>query len=464
VTTDQAAPRADPATPPVAPRRPEPAPTYDIDAERVVLGAMLLDRTAVEDLAEILTAADFYRPIHGTIYTAILNRYGAGEPTDPVAVAAHLLATGDLQRIGGAPYLQELLAVVPTAASGTWYARTIADHAGRRRLTTAAVTISQAATTPSLSLADAQDRAGAALHAAITVEADTAPSRAADLVTDAFNAIDEAAEHKGLRGIHTGLTDLDMLTGGWQAGQLIVIAGRPGMGKSVAALDCARLNAIKYKIPTLFSTLEMSKPEVMQRILSAEASVPHHAIVHGEVNDDDWTRLGHKAADLADAPLFIDDANVNLIQLRTRARRIKERHGLGLLVVDYLQLMPAIVGNGRDRGREREVAELSRGLKLLAKELMCPVIAVSQLNRGPDGRNDKRPGLHDLRESGAVENDADVVILIYREDYYDKECPRAGEADFIVAKNRHGATDTVTCVAQLRCMRFVDLANVEDRL
>lgn len=432
--------------------------THDVGSERLVLGAMLLNAHAVDEVTDLLTAADMYRPNHATIFTAIINRYAAGEPTDPTAVAAHLLNTGELLRVGGVEYLYDLLAGVPLGAETAWHARRIAEMSGRRRLSLAGITINQVATSPTLSLAEAQDRAGAAFHAAITIDADTAPTRVGDLADRALANIEAAGQRRGLRGITTGVMDLDKLTGGYQAGQLIVIAGRPGMGKSVAALDCARINSVRHGVPVLFTTLEMSKDEVMGRFLSAQTGVPHHRIIDGSPNDSEWTSLARAAAEIQDAPLFVDDQNVNLVQLRSRARRIKERHGLGLVVVDYLQLMPAIVTAGRDRGREREVAELSRGLKLLAKELMCPVIAVSQLNRGPDTRNDKRPSLADLRESGAVENDADVVILLFREDYYDKESPRASEADFIVAKNRHGATDTVTCLAQLHCMRFMDFS------
>jgi replicative DNA helicase len=436
---------------------PQPAATFDIGAEQIVLGAMLMSTNAIEDVTDRLDADDFYRTTHATIYRAIVSRYANGEPTDVVAIVAHLLTTSDLVRIGGAPYLHELMAAVATVGSASWYARTVADCAGRLRLSNAAAAVAQAATSPALTLSEAQDRAGQAVHEAITSNSDTGPSRAGDLLADAFDRIEQAGKRKGLRGITTGFADLDRLTGGLQPGRLYVVAGRPGMGKTVVGLDFVRVNAIRNGVPSMFVTLEMGKDEVMDRILSAQTSIPHHFIQDGDVNDANWTQLARAGAEVDAAPLYIDDSNVNLVQLRTRARRIKQRHGLGLLVVDYLQLMTS---SKKPENRQQEVSELSRGLKLLAKELEVPLVAVSQLNRAADARTDKRPSLADLRESGSIEQDADAVILLYREDYYDRESPRSGEADFIIAKHRHGATDTITVASQLHCMRFTDMAIV----
>jgi replicative DNA helicase len=235
-----------------------------------------------------------------------------------------------------------------------------------------------------------------------------------------------------------------------------VVAGRPGLGKSTLAVDTVRSAAIKHGKPAAIFSLEMSKPEIVLRLLSAEARVPLNSLRSGHLSDDDWTKLARRMGEIEAAPLFIDDTpSMTLMEIRAKARRLKQVHGLSLLVVDYLQLLSAAK---RTESRQQEVADLSRGLKLLSKEIACPVIAVSQLNRGPEQRADKRPMLSDLRESGSIEADADVVVLMHRDDYYDRESPRAGEADVIVAKHRNGATDTVTVAAQLHLSRFVDMA------
>jgi len=259
-----------------------------------------------------------------------------------------------------------------------------------------------------------------------------------------------------MTGVPTGFSDLDRLLNGLHPGQLIIVAGRPGLGKSTVSMDFARNAAIRSNCASAIFSLEMSKIEMVMRLLSAEARVPLHVLRSGQLTDDDWSKLARRMGEISEAPIFVDDTpSMNLMEIRAKARRLKQRHNLKLLVVDYLQLMTS---PKRTESRQQEVADLSRGLKLLAKEIECPVIAVSQLNRGPEQRTDKRPQLSDLRESGSIEQDADVVILLHRDDYYDKESPRAGEADFIVAKHRNGPTDTVTVAAQLHLSRFVDMA------
>jgi replicative DNA helicase len=258
-----------------------------------------------------------------------------------------------------------------------------------------------------------------------------------------------------MSGVPTGFQDLDRLTNGLHPGQMIVIAGRPGSGKSTMGLDVARAAAIKHGQSSVIFSLEMSKTEITMRLLSAEARVALAHMRSGNMTDDDWARLARRMGEVADAPLFIDDSpNLSMMEIRSKARRLKQRHDLKLVVVDYLQLMQ---GNKRSESRQQEVSEISRALKLLAKELEVPVIAMSQLNRGAEQRTDKKPQLADLRESGAIEQDADVVILLHREEQYEKESPRAGEADFIVAKHRNGPTQTVTVASQLHYSRFVDM-------
>jgi replicative DNA helicase len=281
----------------------------------------------------------------------------------------------------------------------------------------------------------------------------------ADLLPPTLDEIEAVGSRGGgMTGVPTGFEELDRLLNGLHPGQLIIVAGRPGLGKSTAAMDFARSASVKHSMASAIFSLEMSKIEIVTRMLSAEAKVPMHVLRSGQLSDDDWTRLARRMGEISEAPVFVDDTpNMTLMEIRAKARRLKQRHDLKLVVVDYLQLMTS---PKRVESRQQEVADLSRGLKLLAKEIECPVIAVSQLNRGPEQRTDKRPQLSDLRESGSIEQDADVVILLHRDDYYDKESPRAGEADFIVAKHRNGPTDTVTVAAQLHFSRFVDMAIV----
>jgi replicative DNA helicase len=432
----------------------------NLGAEQIVLGAMMLSKDAIGDIAAILEPADFYRPWHATIYRTILNQYAAGEPTDAVPVAERLATDRQFADKGGAAYLHTLIEAVPTAANGAYYARLVAEKAARRALIGAGTRIVQLATTAPADLdrpGDLADRASQFLYEAISRNDTGDLIPVGHLLTTTLEAIEEAGRTKGLRGLSTGFIDLDRLTGGLRPGQLVVIAGRPAMGKSVLATDVARHTALHapYR-PVAFFSLEMSNDELMNRLTAAETGVPLHAINEGRLSDSDWTKVARRYGEIENAPLYIDQTpHITLAEIRAKARRQAAREPLGLIVVDYLQLMATA---GRSDSREREVAEISRGLKILAKEIGCPVIAVAQLNRGAEQRTDKRPMLSDLRESGAIEADADLVILLYREDYYDKESPRAGEADFIVAKNRGGPTDTITVASQLHLSRFADMA------
>ena len=270
----------------------------------------------------------------------------------------------------------------------------------------------------------------------------------------------EAISNRGgnMVGVPTGFADLDSLTNGLHAGQLIILAARPALGKSTLALDIARTASIKHSLTSVIFSLEMSRNEIIMRLLSAEAQVALHHMRAGSMSDNDWTKLATKMGSVSEAPLFIDDSpNLTMMEIRAKCRRLKQRHDLRLVVVDYMQLMTS---GKRVESRQQEVSEFSRSLKLLAKELQVPVIAVSQLNRGPEQRTDKRPMLSDLRESGSLEQDADMVILLHRDDAYERESPRAGEADFIVAKHRNGPTSTITVAFQGHYSRFVDMAQV----
>jgi replicative DNA helicase len=439
---------------------PDRTPPQDINAEQCALGGMMLSKDAITEVVDILRAEDFYRPAHAAIFDAISDLYARNEPADPITVAAHLTNSGDIVRVGGVPYLHTLIAAVPTAASAGYYARIVFNRAKRRRLIEAATAALRLGyTQDGRDEDDLIDQAQQLMYDLTAKRVAGEWSRMGELFPQALDDIEAAGKvEDGTLGIPTGFTDLDRLLNGLQPGQLVVVAGRPGLGKSTGAADCVRAAAIKNNLAAAIFSLEMSKSEIVLRLLSAESRVPLNVLRSGRLSDDDWTKLARRMGEIAEAPLFVDDTpNMNLMEIRAKARRLKQRHDLKLIVVDYLQLMTS---PKRAESRQQEVAELSRGLKLLAKEIQCPVIAVSQLNRGPEQRQDKRPQLSDLRESGSIENDADVVILLHRDDYYDKESPRAGEADFIVAKHRNGATDTVTVAAQLHLSRFVDMAIV----
>ncbi|MEV4412442.1 replicative DNA helicase [Catellatospora sp. NPDC049609] len=439
----------------------EKTPPQDVAAEQCVLGGMMLSKDAIADVVEILRANDFYKPAHSTVFEAILDLYGRGEPADAITVAATLESGGDLGRIGGAPYLHTLISAVPTAANASYYARIVGERAVLRRLVEAGTKIVQlgygSAAGSGRDVDDVVDMAQQAIYDVTERRASEDFAILADMIQPTLDEIEAVGAADGsMRGVPTGFSDLDRLLSGLQPGQLIIVAGRPGLGKSTASMDFARHAAVRANMASAIFSLEMSKTEIVMRLLSAEARVPLHVLRSGQLSDDDWTKLARCMGEISEAPVFVDDTpNMNLMEIRAKARRLKQRHDLKLIVVDYLQLMSS---PKKTESRQQEVSELSRGLKLLAKEVECPVIAVSQLNRGPEQRTDKRPQLSDLRESGSIEQDADVVILLHRDDYYDKESPRAGEADFIVAKHRNGPTDTITVAAQLHFSRFVDMA------
>ncbi|HVX46135.1 MAG TPA: replicative DNA helicase [Mycobacteriales bacterium] len=444
---------------------PRPAPEYDrqppqdVQAEQSVLGGMLLSKDAIADVVEVLHSNDFYRPAHQAIYDVVLDLYGRGEPADPVTVSAELQRSGALLRIGGTPYLHTLISSVPTAANAGYYAEIVAERAVLRRLIEAGTRIVQlgyGAAQDAGDIDDVVDRAQAAVYDVTEARTSEDYVRLEQLLQGTMDEIDAIASRGGVSlGIPTGFSDLDQITNGLHPGQMVTVAARPGVGKSVLGLDFARSCSIKHGGTSVIYSLEMSKSELTMRLLSAESKVPLHHMRSGNMSDDDWARLARRMGEVADAPLYIDDSpNLTMMEIRAKSRRLKQRHDLKLIVIDYLQLMTS---GKRVESRQQEVSEFSRALKLLAKELEVPVIALSQLNRGPEQRTDKKPMLADLRESGAIEQDSDMVILLHREDMYERESPRAGEADLILAKNRNGPTGTVAVAFQGHYMRFVDM-------
>nr|MDT0663132.1 replicative DNA helicase [Micromonospora sp. DSM 115978] len=387
-------------------------PPQDIAAEQCVLGGMLLSKDAIADVVEILKPGDFYRPVHATVFDAVLDLYGRGEPADPITVAAALADSGDLGRVGGAPYLHTLIASVPTAANAAYYARIVGERAVLRRLVEAGTRIVQlgygSAAGGGRDVDDVVDLAQQAVYDVTERRVSEDFAVLADMLQPTLDEIEAVGAQGGvMTGVPTGFTDLDRLLNGLHGGQLIIVAGRPGLGKSTASMDFARNASIRHNHASAIFSLEMSKVEIVMRLLSAEARVPLHVLRSGQLSDDDWTKLARCMGEISEAPLFVDDTpNMNLMEIRAKARRLKQRHDLKMIVVDYLQLMSS---PKRTESRQQEVAELSRGLKLLAKEVECPVIAVSQLNRGPEQRTDKRPQLSDLRESGCLT--ADTALL-----------------------------------------------------
>jgi replicative DNA helicase len=438
-------------------RQTERTPPHDLLAEQSALGGMLLSKDAVADVVEVVRGTDFYIPKHEIIYDAILSLYSHGEPTDVIAVTDELTKAGELSRAGGADYLHTLTGLVPTAANAGYYASIVAERALLRRLVEAGTRITQMGYAAEGEVLDLVNNAQAEIYAVTgsTDSEDYVPLTEA--VTVAIDEI-EAAKHKdgSMTGVPTGFAELDELTNGLHPGQMIIVAARPALGKSTLALDFARAAAIKHDMPTIFFSLEMGRSEIAMRLLSAEASVPLQSMRKGTVDNRDWTTIASTRGRINDAPLYIDDSpNMTLVEIRAKCRRLKQRVGLKMVIIDYLQLMTS---GKRVESRQQEVSEFSRALKLLAKELQVPVIALSQLNRGPEQRADKLPALSDLRESGSIEQDADMVILLHRESAYEKDNPRAGEADLIVAKHRNGPTANVVVAFQGHYSRFVDMA------
>jgi replicative DNA helicase len=431
-------------------------PPNDQQAEMVTLGGMMLNRDVIIDVSAILNAGDFYRPVHGLIFEAITSLDSAGEPVDMMTVAAKLLDTGYLSKLPTPAYLHDLVDACVTPANAEWFAKRVKAKSIRREIIVACSYGVEWAHKIDEDLTDQLvERVQARIHQATTGSASEDSTSWADVADETISAIEAAAEG-ATQGLSTGLTDLDSLIGGLGAGQLIIVAGRPAMGKSVLLADFCRQAAFRDNMTAALFSLEMSKQEFGRRIVSAETGIGLSTLKSGELTEDEWSKvMTFRAESDASKLRVIEAAGSTIESIRARARRIQQQHGLDLIAVDYLQLM---IGSKQTDNRQAEVAGISRGLKLLAMELGVPVVAAAQLNRGVESRTDKRPTMADLRESGSIENDADVVILLHRPAYYDKATPRGAEIDLIVDKNRHGQQDTVIAVAQLHRSRLVDCA------
>lgn len=430
-------------------------PPQNVEAEQSVLGAMLLSKEAISEVSEILRAEDFYKPIHAMIYDVIISLFGKNEPADNITVAGELSRRGELARVGGADYLHTLVASVPTAANAMYYAALVRERAMLRRLVEVGTRIVQLGYASDGGDAyEIVNQAQAEVMRATESRQRTDYVRLGETLNPVFDELEAIRGGKVSEGmVPTGFRDLDNLTHGFHPGQMIIVAARPGVGKSTFSLDVCRHAAIRNNQTCVIFSLEMSAAEITKRLLSAEAQVFQNAMANGALTEEQMLKLGDVIGRIADAPLFIDDSpNLTLPEIRAKARRLKMEHDLKLIVVDYLQLM----SSGRKvESRQQEVSEFSRALKLLAKELEVPLIAVAQLNRSSEQRSDKKPTMSDLRESGSLEQDADIVILLHRPNY-EKEDERKGEVDIIVDKHRAGPTDTIPVIHQGHYSRFVD--------
>lgn len=440
-------------------------PPQNIDAERAVLGAMLISdggKEAISRVVQILgdgiNEKGFYRESHQKIYSAILDLFGKSEPADLLTVTRELERNGELEKVGGVSYIDELIDSVPTAANVEYYAQMVKDEALRRRLIYTAAQLYNESFDNSEDVEMLLDKAERMILdiRQENVERGFVPLKR--IIKTTFSAIQELYNKKEhVTGVPSGFADLDDKTSGFQAADFIVVAGRPGMGKSMFIQNIAQYVASECRIPVALFSLEMSCQQLAIRMLAAEANVEFQKLRTGFLSESDWPRITISAGKLSESPIFIDDTpGIGVMELGAKARRLKMEHEVGMIMIDYLQLMQ---GRGKAENRQQEISEISRSLKGLAKELNIPVIACSQLSRSPESRPDKRPQLSDLRESGAIEQDADLVIFLYREEYYDRDmAAKPGEAEIIIGKQRNGPTATVNLTFRATHMRFDNLA------
>jgi len=431
-------------------------PPQNLEAEQAVLGAMMLEPEAGSSVFEMLQPEDFYRDNHRLIFSAIRDLFEKGDPVDLVSVAEILRQQGRLEQVGGIATISEIARSVPSAANVEYYAKLVTEKALLRQLIRATSSILERGYEPG-------EEARGLLEEAEKLILDLSRRRIKDgfsfirdILLETFEKIEYLYANKGnLTGVPTFFTELDRMTSGWQPSDLVIIAARPSMGKTAMVLNMAQNAAVRAKVPVAIFSLEMSKEQLVQRMLCGEAMVDQQRVRTGELLDADWPKLTQAVGPLSDAPIFIDDTvGISLAELRSKARRLKMEHNLGMIVIDYLQLLS--VGK-KTESRQQEVAQISRTLKGLARELKVPVIALSQLNRGVEQRQDKRPIMSDLLESGAIEADADVISFIYRDEYYNHDSEKKGIAELIIAKHRNGPVGTVELGFLKEFTKFVNL-------
>jgi replicative DNA helicase len=433
----------------------------NIEAEQAVLGSLLIDPRAIERIASFLRPDDFYLPVNAEIFRGMLTLYERDMPTDILTVSDYLQAQQRLDDMGGSVYLASLSTIVPTSINVEYYARIVERLAVLRRLVDAGARISAIGY-------DERNEADVALEEAEKVLFEVSRLRVtrdfeplANVLSQVYEKIDHIHSHESeITGITTGYIDLDRLTSGLQRSDLIILAGRPSMGKTAVALNMAHAVAKRGRLPVGIFSVEMSAEQLAQRLISLEAQVDSQKLRSGRMSDMDWDRLVDAIGVLSETPIFVDDTpGLSLVEMRSKARRLHSEQGLGLIIVDYLQLMQ---GASSSENRVQEISAISRGLKAVARELDVPVLALSQLSRAPEQRPNHEPMLSDLRESGSIEQDADLVMFIYRDVVYNKETERPHVADLIVAKHRNGPTGKVHLFFQESLMKFLDLSVHDD--
>jgi replicative DNA helicase len=436
-------------------------PPQSLDAEMSVLGAALLDREAILKVIEILGPGYFYKTAHNIIFEAIIELFEKNEPVDLVTLTELLRKKDKLDEVGGAVALSELLNSVPTAANVEFYAKIVREKYILRRLINTGTQIVNMAYLEEEDVEDILDRAEQLIFDVVQKKVLRGFTHIKDMLHDSFEAIERLyAKKQHVTGISSGFIDLDEKTSGFHPSDLIIIAGRPSMGKSSLSLNIAQHAAVQEKVPVAIFSLEMSGEQVVSRLLCSEARVDAHKLRTGMLSEQDWPRLTTAAGILADADIFIDDTPaISMLELRAKARRLKLKHNIGLIIIDYLQLMQC---RGKYESRQQEISEISRSLKALAKELNLPIIALSQLSRAVEARTTRRPQLSDLRESGAIEQDADLVLFVYRPEYYDPTPENEGIAEIIIGKHRNGPIGSLELAFIKKYARFENLSKIEE--
>jgi len=431
-------------------------PPHSIEAEQAVLGALMTDSETIYSVVDILKAEDFYRQAHRDIYQVIVELTEKSKPVDMLTVVEALRQNNKIDEVGGATYIAELSSMAPTSANITTYAGIVNEKGALRSLISAASQIVHKSYHGNLDTAELLDEAEKTIFEIGQKKHKQGFSHIKDILVETFGQVEKLSEHKGgVTGIPT-FKDLDKLLSGLQASDLIICAARPGMGKTSFCMNIAQKVATGSDTTVAIFSLEMSKEQLVQRLWSSEAMVDQHKLRSGNLVDEDWKRLIKAAEKISDTPIYLDDTpSISVMEVRAKARRLKSESGLGLIIIDYIQLMR---GSRRVENRQQEISEISRSLKGLARELDVPVLALSQLSRAVEQTQDKIPNLSHLRESGALEQDSDVVMFIHRPDYYDSESERKGIAEIILAKHRHGPTGTVELVFLPEFTKFVDYA------
>ena len=433
-------------------------PPNDIEAEQAVLGSMLTDKDAVIAAIEVLKPEDFYREDNKTIYTAVLNLYNRAEPVDIITLKSELSSMGKFDSVGGLEYLAELPEKVPTTANVDKYIKIVEEKAILRNLIKTANEIITLGYDPTEEVEDIMDNAEKKIFDIMQSKNQKGYTPIKDILIETFAQLEQLYNQKQhITGVPTGFADLDYKTAGFHGSDLVLVAARPAMGKSAFALNIATNAAVRAKVPVAIFSLEMSKEQMVNRILCSEAMLDSNKVRTGKLDEQDWAKLASALGPLSEADIFIDDTpGISVMEIRAKCRKLKLEKGLGMVVIDYLQLITAS-SNRRGGSREQEIAEISRSLKILAKELDIPVIALSQLSRAPEQRPDHRPMLSDLRESGSIEQDADKVIFLYRDDYYNEDSEKKNIAEVIMAKHRAGSTGTIELLWLGNYTKFVNI-------